>query len=208
MQRPTHIKQDLPAHIRLETRTRCNMRVWLSGAERHIDQSAVAFLTVGLGGYAMGLWSPGRGYIYETEERFERGANSEMIITHTRDVLIKFIAPSSLAQLGLDLLSRVVVSAVPSLEKRLFKVLRKAQDLRPVLDQEIEALPSKYRAAFVLCHLQDMTNEQAARELGCPLGTVLSRLSRARELLRVTSLDMVWPIYANRQEAIEALLAD
>jgi anti-anti-sigma factor len=31
---------------------------------------------------------------------------------------------------------------------------------------------------------------------------------RARELLRVTSLDMVWPIYANRQEAMEALLAD
>ncbi len=30
----------------------------------------------------------------------------------------------------------------------------------------------------------------------------------ARELLRVTSLDMVWPIYGNRREAIEALLAD
>jgi len=32
--------------------------------------------------------------------------------------------------------------------------------------------------------------------------------ARARELLRLTSLDMVWPIYANRQEAMEALLAD
>lgn len=31
---------------------------------------------------------------------------------------------------------------------------------------------------------------------------------RAKELLRLTSLDMVWPIYASRQEAIEALLAD
>ena len=31
---------------------------------------------------------------------------------------------------------------------------------------------------------------------------------RARELLRVTSLDMVWPIYANRREAMDALLAD
>ncbi|WP_406699795.1 STAS domain-containing protein [Singulisphaera sp. Ch08] len=31
---------------------------------------------------------------------------------------------------------------------------------------------------------------------------------RAKELLRLTSLDMVWPIYASRQEAMEALLAD
>jgi anti-anti-sigma factor len=31
---------------------------------------------------------------------------------------------------------------------------------------------------------------------------------RARELLRITSLDMVWPIYATRREAMEALLAD
>ncbi len=32
--------------------------------------------------------------------------------------------------------------------------------------------------------------------------------ARARELLRVTSLDMVWPIYDSRREAIEALEAD
>lgn len=31
---------------------------------------------------------------------------------------------------------------------------------------------------------------------------------RARELLHMTSLDMVWPIYSSRQEAFEALLAD
>ncbi len=32
--------------------------------------------------------------------------------------------------------------------------------------------------------------------------------TRAKELLRLTSLDMIWPIYAGRREAIEALLAD
>lgn len=32
--------------------------------------------------------------------------------------------------------------------------------------------------------------------------------ARARELLRITSLDMVWPIYASRREAIESLLSD
>jgi RNA polymerase sigma factor (sigma-70 family) len=58
------------------------------------------------------------------------------------------------------------------------------RDLRPVLDAEINRLPNKLRAAFLLCHLEGRTNEEAARELGCPLGTVLSRLSRARERLR------------------------
>jgi RNA polymerase sigma factor (sigma-70 family) len=57
-------------------------------------------------------------------------------------------------------------------------------DLMPVLDEEIGRLPVKYRLPFVLCHLEGKTNEQAAREIGCPLGTVLSRLSRARERLR------------------------
>jgi anti-anti-sigma factor len=38
---------------------------------------------------------------------------------------------------------------------------------------------------------------------------VLSGVSeRSRELLRITSLDMIWPIYAGRREAIESLLAD
>jgi RNA polymerase sigma factor (sigma-70 family) len=58
------------------------------------------------------------------------------------------------------------------------------RDLRPVLDEEIDRLPEKYRAPFVLCYLQGHTNEEAAERLGCPKGTVLSRLARGRERLR------------------------
>jgi RNA polymerase sigma factor (sigma-70 family) len=58
------------------------------------------------------------------------------------------------------------------------------RELRPVLDDEVSRLPPKYRAAFVLCYLEGKTNEEAARLLGCPKGTVLSRLARARERLR------------------------
>jgi RNA polymerase sigma factor (sigma-70 family) len=57
-------------------------------------------------------------------------------------------------------------------------------DVRRVLDEEIGGLPEKYRAPFVLCYLQGKTNVEAAEELGCPRGTVLSRLATARERLR------------------------
>jgi RNA polymerase sigma factor (sigma-70 family) len=57
-------------------------------------------------------------------------------------------------------------------------------DLRAVLDEEVRRLPARYRLPFVLCHLQGLTNEEAAQQLGCPTGTVLSRLARARQRLR------------------------
>jgi RNA polymerase sigma factor (sigma-70 family) len=57
-------------------------------------------------------------------------------------------------------------------------------DLRSVLDAEISRLPEKYRVPFVLCYLEGHTNEEAAARLGCPKGTILSRLARGRDRLR------------------------
>jgi cobalt-zinc-cadmium efflux system membrane fusion protein len=57
-------------------------------------------------------------------------------------------------------------------------------DVRPVLEEEIDRLPEKYRAAVVLCYLQGRTAAEAARELGCARGTVCSRLAWARQRLR------------------------
>jgi RNA polymerase sigma factor (sigma-70 family) len=57
-------------------------------------------------------------------------------------------------------------------------------DLRSVLDQEVYRLPAKYRAPVVLCYLEGKTTEEAAEQLGCARGTVLSRLARARARLR------------------------
>ncbi len=48
------------------------------------------------------------------------------------------------------------------------------------------ALPHAYREAVVLCDLQQMSYEEAAGVLGCPVGTVRSRLHRGRALLAAT----------------------
>ncbi len=59
-----------------------------------------------------------------------------------------------------------------------------SDDLGPVLHQEISRLPERYRAAVVVCYLEGLTHEQAAERLGCPVGTVRSRLATGRDRLR------------------------
>jgi RNA polymerase sigma-70 factor, ECF subfamily len=49
--------------------------------------------------------------------------------------------------------------------------------------QAIGTLPQNYREAVILCELQEMSYEEAASALNCPVGTVRSRLHRARALL-------------------------
>jgi RND family efflux transporter MFP subunit len=57
-------------------------------------------------------------------------------------------------------------------------------ELRPILDEEMGRMPERFRLPLILCYLEGKTNEQAAHELGCPAGTVFSRLAKGRELLR------------------------
>jgi RNA polymerase sigma factor (sigma-70 family) len=57
-------------------------------------------------------------------------------------------------------------------------------ELRAVIDEEIHRLPERYREPLILCHLEGLPHDEVAQRLGCPLGTVESRLSRARERLR------------------------
>ena len=73
-------------------------------------------------------------------------------------------------------------------------VLHASSDLCPLEDltraetiesvrRAVLSLPSKYREVVVLCELQDISYGETAEILGCAIGTVRSRLHRARALL-------------------------
>jgi RNA polymerase sigma factor (sigma-70 family) len=57
------------------------------------------------------------------------------------------------------------------------------EDWRPLLDREVARLPRKYQDAVVLFYLEGWPFREAASKLGVPLGTLSSRLAKARRLL-------------------------
>ncbi len=94
--------------------------------------------------------------------------------------------------------SRVALDARAASSRRLFHERRYAEskydetpaedpdvhDLGAVLHEELRRLPERYRTPIVLCYLEGLSHEEAARRLGRPVGTVRSRLARGRQRLR------------------------
>jgi RNA polymerase sigma factor (sigma-70 family) len=56
------------------------------------------------------------------------------------------------------------------------------------LDRAVARLPADQRAVLLLVTLEEMSYDEVARTLGIPIGTVMSRLSRARDKLRAMML--------------------
>ncbi len=53
----------------------------------------------------------------------------------------------------------------------------------------IEALPDEFRSVVILCDIEQLTYDEIAEFLDCPIGTVRSRLHRARKILAKTLAD-------------------
>jgi RNA polymerase sigma-70 factor, ECF subfamily len=70
--------------------------------------------------------------------------------------------------------------------------------MAPEVERALKALPEEFRIAVILVDIDDLTYEEAAQIIGCPLGTVRSRLSRGRRMLQVALRN-----YA-REKGIEA----
>ncbi len=74
-----------------------------------------------------------------------------------------------------------VATETPSANSQL-DTLARNEEIRS-LQRAVLSLPSHYREVLVLCELQDMSYAEAAGVLGCAVGTVRSRLHRARTIL-------------------------
>jgi RNA polymerase sigma-70 factor (ECF subfamily) len=69
-----------------------------------------------------------------------------------------------------------------------------AQDCQVLIRSQLSTLPAKYRIVLVLRHLQEMTYEEIAEILTMPVGTIKTRLFRARNMLkeRLESFERDW----------------
>jgi RNA polymerase sigma-70 factor (ECF subfamily) len=57
---------------------------------------------------------------------------------------------------------------------------------RKLVNQALEELPAGYREVIVMREIEDMSYKEIAAVAGIPMGTVMSRLARGRELLKVS----------------------
>jgi RNA polymerase sigma-70 factor (ECF subfamily) len=118
----------------------------------------------------------------------------------THDAFLGLIQPGSRFDPRLGTVEAYLYGAVRNIARRMRTTLAIAQadesaadrDLLSELigDEEVSALhvairelPEAYRDAVILCDLEEKTYEEAARIMHSPVGTVRSRLSRARGIL-------------------------
>ena len=59
-----------------------------------------------------------------------------------------------------------------------------ASATRDALQSALEQLPAEYREVVLLCDVEEMKYKDIAEVLSIPIGTVMSRIARARKLLR------------------------
>ena len=68
--------------------------------------------------------------------------------------------------------------------RAVLEVAERPPDDGDAILNEVDRLPEGYRLAVLLCDLEGLTSDEAARRLGWPVGTVRSRLARGRDRLR------------------------
>jgi RNA polymerase sigma factor (sigma-70 family) len=87
------------------------------------------------------------------------------------------------------------------------------REVQTILDEEMQRLPECYRAPMILCYLECMTRDEAAKQLGILPTTLHGRLERARHLLgsriarRGLTLGAVLSASALSQGVVQAALA-
>jgi RNA polymerase sigma factor (sigma-70 family) len=157
---------------------------------RRQDQAAFAALVARHGPMVLAVCRRVLGHVQEAEDAFQ--ATFLVLVRKAADIT----QPELLANWLYGVAARTARKARTGVARRLHHERQAAvatlqpspdpgwSDLVAQLDEELERLPFKYRAPLVLCYLEGLTNEEAARRLGWPTGSISYRLNRGRDLLR------------------------
>lgn len=121
----------------------------------------------------LSVWQDSSGY------RSGAGSVRAWLLGIARHKMIDRFRRQSRVELGLDV-TALADAAAPAADQ----YARRRQRIDRVRCA-IVALPLRYREVVVLCELEEMSYVEAAELIGCPVGTVRSRLHRAREQLAV-----------------------
>lgn len=110
--------------------------------------------------------------LYNSEQPFEPWLTKICVNTYRN--ILRRIARTPVLDFKTNEEKDAVFSAIPASENPDYSSLHEA----------INNLPEKYRVAVILFYFQDMDISQTADVMGIPQGTVKSRLSKARKLLK------------------------
>ncbi|MGH9389939.1 MAG: sigma-70 family RNA polymerase sigma factor, partial [Vicinamibacteria bacterium] len=138
---------------------------------------------------------------YRTFDRFQPGTNVRAwLFTILYSILTNAWRRRQRApeEVSLEIVEERFATALRAASVDAESALLKRLDASPEIDSALEDLPEEYRAAVLLVDVEELTYEEAAEALGCPVGTLRSRLHRARKLLFVALHD-----YARRAGVVE-----
>lgn len=80
--------------------------------------------------------------------------------------------------------------------------------LRDELQGALDALPEEFRLAVVLSDIEEMSYKEIAEIMGCPIGTVMSRLHRGRKILKEALYEQAVSMGIVRSSSHEAELTN
>lgn len=124
---------------------------------------------------------------FKSFDRFNPGTNCRAwLFTIMRNAFLNRVRAAGREVLERDMdrheTERLSCAAdVPSPEETLYQTV-----LHGDVDRALQDLPMVFREAVILADLEGLSYREVADVLGCPIGTVMSRLSRGRRLLRAS----------------------
>lgn len=137
---------------------------------------------------------------YRTFDSFQDGTNAKAwLFTILSSILAnrwraERRAPAEVQVDDLDAaFGDAVAAGVPDAERALLERL----DASPEIDAALRSLPDTHRAVVLMVDVEELSYEEAAAALDCPVGTVRSRLARGRKQLFLALRD-----YARRAGAL------